>query len=261
MEESGVTLLDNLMGEMNVEEYEKVFVQQIQNQDEDYTSPCIDHFSELYRRYVTVFEYDDLDEDKLAELAARFEQICKTIILCINSKFDTDIDVDRICEADGNLAGVTLALYLFFVIELKSNITSIIRNYLVKHGLEIYNAFAHLESKKDVVTTSNKTNMSIQMAIVASNIYDISDHILSLLDSDTITSYCDEGYLTGELIHKLVTEDKLPGNFALAIADLYKNNTDLKARVGFDILYAIKNGDISDDIFNPPAPQAVEETE
>lgn len=246
MDDSSGTLVANLLVDMNVDEYEKIFAKQIQNEDEDYTSPAIDHFAELYNRYSKIFDIEDIDEDDAAELARRFEKICHTVILCINSKFDTGVDVETICEIDGNLAGVTLAMYKFFIIDFQSNITSIMHNYLAQHTEEIYNQFSGLEQKKDVVTATNRKYFSDQMAMIAANMYDISEYILSMLDENDITEYCEPGYVVAPLIHRLVDTGKLTGKFVSSIMDIYKQNTDLKARVCFNIICDIKDGKIAD---------------
>lgn len=253
MDENDNTMIQNLLGEMNADEYEKILAKQIQNEEEDYTTPPIDHFSELYERYTSTLDLEDADEDDKRELANRFERICQTIILCINGKFDTDVDVDKVIDTEPGLPFVTLALYRFFILDFKSNLTTIIRRYLESHMEDIYKQFANLDQKKDVVTASNKKYFSDQMAVIVSNIYDISDYVFTMLDEYDVTNYCEEGDVVAAAIHKLVDTCVMPGKFVDIVAGIYRGNTDLKAQVCFQIIYAIKEGTIR-DVFASQSP-------
>lgn len=254
MDEQGDAMVKNLLDEMNVDEYEKILAKQIQNDEGDYTTPALDHFSELYERYIRTIETEDASEDDMRDLASRFERICQTIILCINGKFDTDVDIEKVIDTEPGLPFVALAMYRFFVLDLKSNLTTIIRRYLESHMEDIYKQFANLDQKKDIVTASNKKYFSDQMAVIVSNIYDISDYVFTMIDEYDITDYCDEGDAAASAIHTLVDRCVMPGKFVDTIAGIYRGNTDLKAQVCFQIIYAIKEGKIR-DVFasQPPA--------
>lgn len=256
MDENGDTMVKNLLTEMNVDEFEKILAKQIQNEDSDYTTPALDHFSELYERYAQTLELEDVGEDEAAELASRFERICQTIIFCINSKFDTDVDIDKVIDSEPGLPFVALAMYRFFVLDFKSNLTTIIRRYLESHMEDIYKQFANLDQKKDVVTASNKKYFSDQMAVIVSNIYDISDYVFTMIDEYDITNYCDEGDAASAAIHQLVDNFTMPGKFVDTIAGIYRSNTDLKAQVCFQIIHAIKEGTIKDVFASKPSADA-----
>jgi len=249
-------MLDDLLIDLDVDEYEKIFVQQIQNSDEDYTSPQIDHYSDLYRRFMDTMGEEDLDEDKRNEVIRRFEQISLTILTALNNKFHLDIDEERIGETDGYFYGYVLACYRFFIIDLQSNIIQLMISYLGRHMNDLYTQFSALDQKKDVVTMSNKRTMSPKLAILAANIYDVTDYIFSLLDESTIMDYMEEGDVVVLSIREMMKKGLLPGEFVVPIADIYKQNVDLKARVCLKVTLAMRDGKIHEE----PAEDSNEET-
>ena len=122
--------LEDLHELLDVDENASLFYEQINNEDEDYTSPKVDHFTELYQDYSEIFEDENLPQDDLSTVIDQFTQICCHIINYINDKFNTDIEVESIMDSSHNLPGITKALYQFFIIELYQNILSIMKNYI-----------------------------------------------------------------------------------------------------------------------------------
>ena len=91
-----------------------------------------------------------------------------------------------------------------------------------------------------------KKELSEEMSIIASNIYDVTDFIFTKLDGSTALTYCDKDNLAAAVIKKLLDEGNVSDDFLTAIADIYKNNVNLRSRIGFEIVFAIKNGEIKD---------------
>ena len=245
--------MDNLYGKLedlrellNVDENAKLFYEQIMNEDEDYTSPKIDHFTELYQSFSEIFEDDTIPQDDLATVTDQFTQICCHIINYINEKFDTDIEIESIMDASHNLPGITKAMYQFFIVEFYANILSIMKNYISENLSSLYDNFSELNQKKDVMTGYFKKELSEEMSIIASNIYDVTDFIFTKLDGSTALTYCDKDNLAAAVIKKLLDEGNVSDDFLTAIADIYKNNVNLRSRIGFEIVFAIKNGEIKD---------------
>ena len=245
--------MDNMFGKLedlrellDVESNTALFYEQIMNEDEDYTSPKIDHFTELYQSFSEIFEDDTIPQDDLSTVTDQFTQICCHIINYINEKFDTDIEVESIMDASHNLPGITKAMYQFFIVEFYTNILSILKNYISENTASLYENFSELNQKKDVMTGYFKKELSEEMSIIASNIYDVTDFIFTKLDGSTALTYCDKDNLAAAVIKKLLDEGNVSDDFLTAIADIYKNNVNLRSRIGFEIVFAIKNGEIKD---------------
>ena len=149
-------------------------------------------------------------------------------------------------DSSHNLPGITKALYQFFIIELYQNILSIMKNYINENSSSLYENFSELNQKKDVMITYYKKNLSDEMATIAANIYDVTDFIFTKLDGSTALSYCDKENLAAAVIKKLLDESIISNDFLTAIADIYKNNVNLRSRICFDIVFSIKNNDIKD---------------
>ena len=103
---------------------------------------------------------------------------------------------------------------------------------------------------------SNKRTMSPKLAILAANIYDVTDYIFSLLDESTIMDYMEEGDVVVLSIREMMKKGLLPGEFVVPIADIYKQNVDLKARVCLKVTLAMRDGKIHEE----PAEDSNEET-
>ena len=245
--------MDNMFGKLEdlrelleVDSNTALFYEQIMNEDEDYTSPKIDHFTELYQSFSEIFEDDTIPQDDLATVTDQFTQICCHIINYINEKFDTDIEVESLMDSSHNLPGITKAMYQFFIVEFYANILSIMKNYISENISSLYDNFSELNQKKDVMTGYFKKELSEEMSIIASNIYDVTDFIFTKLDGSTALTYCDKDNLAAAVIKKLLDEGNISDDFLTAIADIYKNNVNLRSRIGFEIVFAIKNGEIKD---------------
>ena len=245
--------MDNMFGKLEdlrelleVDSNTALFYEQIMNEDEDYTSPKIDHFTELYQSFSEIFEDDTIPQDDLATVTDQFTQICCHIINYINEKFDTDIEIESLMDSSHNLPGITKAMYQFFIVEFYANILSIMKNYISENLSSLYDNFSELNQKKDVMTGYFKKELSEEMSIIASNIYDVTDFIFTKLDGSTALTYCDKDNLAAAVIKKLLDEGNVSDDFLTAIADIYKNNVNLRSRIGFEIVFAIKNGEIKD---------------
>ena len=56
--------------------------------------------------------------------------------------------------------------------------------------------------------------------------------------------YCDKDNLAAAVLKKLLEEGNISEDFLTAIADVYKNNVNLRSRICFEIVFAIKNEEI-----------------
>lgn len=225
-----------------------LFSEQIDNPEENYISPVINHFQPLYRNYMLLDDMKNEDIEDIKAARNKFLDVCKMVINMIEDKFNISIDEEYLNDNTKDLPGICLALYSFFVIDFYNNVYEIIRNYLEKNLVELYDTFQeNTFNKKDSVTVSNRKQMfSEEMSVLASNIYDVTDYILTLLDDESALEYLDEGCIPAIIIKKLYEKSCMQGTFIRIIADIYKTNTELKSKVCFDILYKIKDGEIQD---------------
>lgn len=238
--------LEDLIELLDEDSNADVFYEQIMNEENDYTSPKLDHFSELYNAYSEVLADDTIASDDLNPAIDEFTQLCCHIIDYINDKFNTDLDVDSMMDTSHNLPGVTKALYQFFVTEFYENILSILKNYIKTENQSLYENFSDLGQKKDVMTGYFKKGLSEQMTVIASNIYDVTDFIFTKLDGESIMDYANADNTAALVIKKLASEGNISGDFVTTIADIYKSNVNLRSRICFEIVFALKNGDIED---------------
>lgn len=245
--------LEDLRELLDVNTNSTVFYEQIANDDEDYTSPKIDRFTELFQNYTDVLGQEDLPQDDIAEITDQFTQICAHIINYINDEFNTDIEVDSIMDESHNLPGITKALYIFFVVEFYQNILSILKNYINANSQTLFTEFAELSDKKDVMTAYYKKSLSKEMTVIAANIYDITDYIFTKIDGSTALTYTNKDNLAAQVLKKLLDENIASDEFLTTLADIYKKNVDLRSRVCFEIVFAIKNGEIEDKYKLPEA--------
>ena len=244
MPNSEMVAASNLLEEMDFDGLNRVIAEQILNRDGDYTTPEIDHLTDVYDHYCQFLEMEDIDENDRKMVSDRMTELFFIIITSINDVFDTDIDTEEIMGKD--LPGIALALYRFFVIDFYANIKSIMCNYIRANLRQLYDTFSELGMKKDIVTATHKKILSEEMAVIASNPYDITDYIFTMLDPETAVKYCDEGYIAGGIILQLLDNNTISGDFIRNIADKYKHNVDLRAKICFDILHAIRDKSIPD---------------
>ena len=238
--------LEDLIELLDEDSNADVFYEQIMNEENDYTSPKLDHFSELYNAYSEVLADDTIASDDLNPAIDEFTQLCCHIIDYINDKFNTDLDVDSLMDTSHNLPGITKALYQFFVTDFYENILSILKNYIKSENQSLYENFADLGQKKDVMTGYFKKGLSEQMSVIASNIYDVTDFIFTKLDGESIMEYANVDNTAAMVIKKLSSEGNISSDYVTTIADIYKSNVNFRSRICFEIVFALKNGDIED---------------
>ena len=165
-------------------------------------------------------------------------QKCNNIQTDISSFDDSSMLIDPSFNIAGN--------YTNYITSVLTSILSIMKNYINENSTSLYENFSELNQKKDVMITYYKKNLSDEMATIAANIYDVTDFIFTKLDGSTALSYCDKENLAAAVIKKLLDESIISNDFLTAIADIYKNNVNLRSRVCFDIVFSIKNNDIKD---------------
>lgn len=217
----------------NMAEVKEFIEEQISSSE--YSEPN-NHFHQIYLAYRQL-ESKTMDDETRRIIRSKFEEICLYIIRSITKKYNIVISDDYIENNIANIGAITLSLYLFFVIDLKANVTKVLENYIMVNKGVLANTFESMKNKKDSTTlTIKKIINDSDLAVLIANIYDISDYVMDLVTVDGFISFLDTDYLPVEIIKKLFNENVMTGDFMEAIAEIFKNNIDLKNMICFEIM-------------------------
>jgi len=221
-------------------EISELIANQITNR-ENYSKPIIDHFQMLYSNYKHMIESEEATEDEVEYGREKFYKICTIIIAAIEEKFD--ISLDGIWQENNgkDRPAVTSALYTFFVVDLYTNVLEMLTNYIKKNHSELYEQF------KDIPRRSLATSVGKEADVILRNIYDISSFIFQQMSVETALSYFDEGYAPVTIIKELYKQEVITGEFINGIGEVFNFNTGFKSNIGFDLMFKIKNGLLSEN--------------
>ena len=231
--------VSNILDDLDPNVINDLFRTQITDESSYITIP-VNHFEPLYQSYRAALEIETMDEDDLTEIKDRFRNICLTIIQLIQSKYGLSLDLDWIEIQYGDLPAVTLAFYRFFVLDLFYILIGVFNNYISKNIDELNETFSDVSQNRDVSTLTNLKTMDPKYAIIASSIYDITDYIFSNLDNDSFFEYIAPDYLPAQIINELGKKLVITGDFTRRFADIYRENLELRSKVGFELIYRIK---------------------
>lgn len=107
------------------------------------------------------------------------ETFCREVITMISDKFGLDCDIEDM-ELE-ELKNLTLSMYDFFIIHFPKNIKKFFVKFINKNIDVIADALSGYSEKTDVVTTSLKTKLRDQKAVlILSNLRAAIDYIISL---------------------------------------------------------------------------------
>ena len=208
-------------------------------QEESYISIPVNHFEPLYKSYRTAMDIKYADEDDIAEVKARFQNICVAIIQFIEEKYSISVDMDWIESQFGKLPAITKALYYFFVLDIFYVIVGVLNNYIHRHAHELFEAFKDVSNKRDVTTITKMKTMSPEYAVIASSLFDVTDYVFSMLDNEVLFDYINTDYLPATAIRGLMNEGAISGDFTRRIADIYKESYELRTKVYVELNFRI----------------------
>lgn len=240
--------VSEIIDSFDLTEVAAVINSQISVDDDEmqYTTPQIDHFKPVYVAYKRIINNPNVDPDDIEEAKERFYNICTIILNLIEKKFEFSIDDEWLNGHMSSIPAITLAFYSFFVIDFYYNMVEVVQNYIVSHMSDLVKTFAECRSKKDAATIANRKHLSLEMTIIAANIFDVVDWILNYLDIDAYFDCMDPGYKALMAIKALYDNGVSDGDFVKAIHGIYKGSISLRAQLGTDILARIKDGKIDD---------------
>lgn len=232
--------ISEIMDSFDLTEVRKMIQEQLGALDDDPCDFIVDNFKILHQTYASVKKNrEDLTDDEFAEVEDRFFDICEIFIEEICDKFGLSMDGEYMESHHRDLPAVCLCLYLFFVLEFKSNVYSVLRRFIKQNKDEIAQAFEEAKSKKDASTLANKSIEDETVALIVSNIYDIVEWTLEQITPDTYLEIVDKS-VAYQTIQPLYEAGVLTGNFADEISDIMKSNIALRGRICFDLMCNLK---------------------
>lgn len=237
--------VSDILETFNIAEISLLIRDQINGDEDNFINNRTDHFMPLYYKYAMLTKYD-LEEDIVNEAEHRFFSICEVFIEEICKKFKLQLDPEWMALKNSELPAITIALYTFFILDFTQNVYEVILNYIMKNHELVYKTFEDLKNKKDASTLSNKKNLSPEMTIIISNIYDIMKWILLNIDEGDFLDYLENDYIPIQLIKPLFVEGVLTGEFVDTISDMMNDNVTLNSKIGFDFVINVKTGVIKD---------------
>lgn len=208
--------------------------------DDSYIKIPINHLEPLYLSYKKAVEIKDSEEDDIDQIRMRFQNICRSVIQFIEAKFNFDLDNDWLESQFGDLPAMTMALYRFFVIDFFYVILAVLNNYIAKNSNELYDAFKDVVLKRDVSSLTNHRTMSPVYATILSSLFDATDYVFTLIDNETLFDYINDKYTPATIIHGCVERGIITGDFTRTIADIYKQNLELRSKVAIELAFRIK---------------------
>lgn len=239
MKQTVIYEVSEILDTFNLEEITKLLQNQIYS-SEDYGTK-VDHFKPLYYKYQSIINTEGNSDEIKNTAITKFMDVCNIFLSLICKKFHLEIDQSWKDDHYNDLPGFAMALYSFFVLDISSNIYDVCVNYINKNTQFIYEAFEDRKSKKDAATLVNKKILSPELAIIVSNIYDISTWILSQLTEEQFIQYLNTDYIPLKFIIGILENGILSGEFMIEINDIYSSNIGLKSDVCFQLISHIQN--------------------
>ena len=240
MKQTVIYEISEILDTFDIEEITKLLQNQIESNDVIGTRG-VDHFKPLYYKYQSILNTDENSDEIKDQAKSRFMNICKIFLKLISDKYHLDIDDNWLSDNYNNIPGLAMALYSFFVLDVESNIYDVCLNYIKKNQSFIYESFEDRKTKKDAATLINKKMVPQEIAIIISNIYDISSWILSQLSEEQFIEYLNPDYLPLNLISNMLNEGLMNGDFMVELNDIYTSNISLKSSVCFQLIHYLKD--------------------
>lgn len=234
-----MTEVANILEDFNEENLRDIFKSQIE-MDDPYSVLPVNRFQPLYAMFKRAQEIEDISEDDFQQIQIRYESICNYILALIMDKYNIRIDNEWLGDNHDKIPAVTMSLYQFFILDPFYNILDILINYISKNITELSGIFSENSTSKDISTLSNLKIMRPEYAIIASSIFDVTDYIFTMLDSETIFSYMNPGYIPANILQMMMNDNIITGDFVSFFADQYKEDLTLRSKISFELIYRIK---------------------
>jgi len=243
---SSYTTLSDVIETFDIEETRRLLDAQLESLHDDACEGMIDNFKVLYQRYASMRANPHASEpETFEEVQNLFFSICEMYIKHITEAFDMSIDEEYLADHDAEIASIALQFYLFFVLDLRSNLFNVMLTFIGRNTELIASQFESMRQRKDSITEVNRIMDDQNVALIASNIYDVLDWVMAEMDADTFFDCMEDGYIALAPMKKMYQENVIDGGFIDALRDIMRENISMKARIGFDIICRLKGYDLN----------------
>lgn len=233
--------LSDVIETFDVDETARLIEQQLSMLHDDVCDGMIDNFKLLYTRYADIHNNTGFQlPDVIEEVESLFMEICETFINMICDEFGISMDEVYLDNHRGDLPSIALAFYLFFVLNFRSNLYHVLLTYIQKHMTDIVSQFESMRQKRDSVTEVNRSLQDQNIALVASNAYDVVDWALDQMEDDEFFECMEQDYVALDPIRTFYEKGYLSGTFIVAVRNLLHENISMKGRICFDLICKLK---------------------
>ena len=241
MKQTIIEDVSEILNIFNLDEITQLLHKQI-NTNSSFGENRSDHFKPIFVEYNSIMEEESNTGEVKDEAQNRFNAICNIFIDLICNKFHLELDPEWKDDHMNELPGVVIALYDFFVVDIVNNLNEVLVTYIRNNMETIYEKFEDRKNKKDAATLTNKKQFSPELAIVASNIYDITTWILQQMSEEQYIECMNPEYGPLKIFSNMLENGIANGEFMQEINDMYASDLSLKSDVCFQILSLIKTG-------------------
>ena len=225
----------------DLEETRRLLLSQLESLHDDVCEAMPDNFKIVYQRYTSIKDNEGLqDPDVMSDVQLAFDDICNLFIDLISNEFDFDVDDCYLEDHQGELPAVALQFYLFFVLNLRSNLYNVLLTFISRNMDQLASQFEDLKQRKDSITEINKKMEDPNVALIASNIYDVVDWVMENMDEDTFFDCMEPDYIALAPVKSMFDNGQMTGTFMVSLRDLLKENISMKGRICFDIICKLK---------------------
>ena len=233
--------LSDVIETFDLEETRRLLDSQLEALHDDVCEGMIDNFKILYQRYASIRDNEGMQNpDVVDEAQEAFFNICDMFVTRIGEEFDFTVDDAYRDTHYQDIPSLALTFYLFFVLDLRSNLYNVLLTYISKNMDVVVTQFEELRSRKDSISEVNRKLEDQNVALVASNIYDVVDWVMDNIDPEEYFSCMEPDYVALAPVKKMFDDGIMNGNFVESIRDILKENISMKGRVCFDIVCRLK---------------------
>jgi hypothetical protein len=246
MVDSSYLDLSDVIETFDMEENARLLDMQLDSLKDDACETMIDNFKILYERYASIRDHEKgVDPEVYSQAEELFYRICLLYINHITEAFNFTVDSTYLEEHYKELPSVALQLYLFFVLDLRSNLFNVLLSFIGQHTKELAAQFEEMRQRRDAVSEVNRSMEDQDVALIASNIYDVVDWVIDQMTAEDFFANMEEGYVALAPMLNMYNEGIIDGGFMSHIRTIVKENISLKGRVCFDIICRLKGYDLN----------------
>lgn len=232
--------LSDVIETFDVDENRRQLEVQLEDIHSDSCERFIDNFKMLYTRFASLQRQEPRDPDVCEEAKDLFYGIASMYIDRIADEFGITVDDQYLQDNWEELPSIALQFYLFFVLDLRSNLFHVLINFISFNMEAIVDHFEERRQRKDSVTEVNRSMENPDVALIASNIYDVVDWAMEQMEPTMFFDYMEKSYVALDPMKRMYDEGTIDGEFVSSLASILKENIALKGRVCFDIICKLK---------------------